>query len=115
MTGRALSSGWRPISAAERKAEAPPGGLRRYRHETDFSVIKLPNSAGLMAPSPTTGITGAAMDDTALDREAYSEKLDELDHLLNDADVPLEPGRVWSLLAELTRHDLAGPPREASP
>ena len=55
------------------------------------------------------------MDDTALDRDAYSEKLDELDHLLNDADVPLEPGRVWWLLAELTRHDLAGPGTTAEP
>ncbi len=47
------------------------------------------------------------MDDTALDDEQYSEKLDELDHLLNDADVPMEPSRIWSLLAELTHHDLS--------
>ena len=37
----------------------------------------------------------------------YSEKLDELDRLLNDPDVPMEPARVWSLLAEISRHDLA--------
>ena len=30
----------------------------------------------------------------------YSRKLDELDRLLNDPDVRLEPGRVWTLLAE---------------
>ena len=28
-------------------------------------------------------------------------KLDELDRLLNDPDVPMEPARVWSLLAEI--------------
>jgi hypothetical protein len=36
----------------------------------------------------------------------YTTKLDELDHLLNDPDVSLEPDLVWMLLAELSRHDL---------
>jgi hypothetical protein len=36
----------------------------------------------------------------------FEQKLDELDKLLNDPEVPLEPGRVWSLLAEVTQHDL---------
>jgi hypothetical protein len=36
----------------------------------------------------------------------YTTKLDELDHLLNDPDVSLEPDRVWMLLAELSLHDL---------
>jgi len=52
-------------------------------------------------------ITDAAMDAAVLDQDQYSEKLDELDHLLNDADVAVEPSRIWSLLAELTHHDLA--------
>jgi hypothetical protein len=30
-----------------------------------------------------------------------SHKLAELDRLINDPDVPIEPDRVWSLLAEL--------------
>jgi len=34
------------------------------------------------------------------DRE-HTLKLDELDHLLNDPDVPMQPARVWSLLAEI--------------
>ncbi|HET6306003.1 MAG TPA: peptide chain release factor 1 [Rhodopila sp.] len=34
----------------------------------------------------------------------YRRKLDELDRLLNDPDVPMQPDRVWSLLA-----DVAGP------
>ena len=36
----------------------------------------------------------------------YRRKLDELDRLLNDPDVPMEPQRVWSLLAEISHHDL---------
>jgi hypothetical protein len=38
----------------------------------------------------------------------YARKLEELDRLLNDPDVPMEPARVWSLLAEISRHDMAG-------
>ncbi len=37
----------------------------------------------------------------------YARKLDELDRLLNDPDVPMEPEKVWSLLAELARRDIA--------
>ncbi|MBV9811653.1 MAG: peptide chain release factor 1 [Acetobacteraceae bacterium] len=37
----------------------------------------------------------------------YTRKLDELDQLLNDPDVPMQPARVWTLLAELSEHDLA--------
>jgi hypothetical protein len=39
----------------------------------------------------------------------YTRKLEELDHLLNDPDAPLEPARLWGLLAELVRHDLSPP------
>ena len=31
----------------------------------------------------------------------YARKLNELDRLLNDPDVPMEPSRIWSLLAEI--------------
>jgi hypothetical protein len=37
----------------------------------------------------------------------YARKLDELDRLLNDPDVPMEPSRVWSLLAEIAKRDMA--------
>jgi hypothetical protein len=30
-------------------------------------------------------------------------KLDELDRLLNDPDSPMDPSKVWVLLAELSR------------
>jgi hypothetical protein len=36
----------------------------------------------------------------------YASMLDELDRLLNDPDVPMEPSRVWSLLAEISLHDV---------
>lgn len=39
-------------------------------------------------------------------RFEYSHKLDELDRLLNDPDVPMEPARVWSLLAEISERPL---------
>jgi hypothetical protein len=48
----------------------------------------------------------------------YSRKLDELDRLLNDPDVRLEPARVWALLAEVSRVEPAGArpaPIEARP
>ena len=35
----------------------------------------------------------------------YARKLDELDRLLNDPDVPMEPGKVWSLLAEIAKRE----------
>jgi hypothetical protein len=36
----------------------------------------------------------------------YSRKLDELDQLLNDPDVPMQPDRIWSILADVSRRDL---------
>jgi len=36
----------------------------------------------------------------------YAQRLDELDQLLNDPDVPMQPQRVWALLAEISQHDL---------
>ena len=37
----------------------------------------------------------------------YDRKLDELDRLLNDPDVPMQPDRIWSLLADVSRPDAA--------
>jgi hypothetical protein len=36
----------------------------------------------------------------------YSRKLDELDRLLNDPDVPMQPDRIWSLLADVSCPDI---------
>ena len=38
----------------------------------------------------------------------YSRKLDELDRLLNDPDVPMQPDRIWSLLADVSRPEVSG-------
>jgi hypothetical protein len=32
----------------------------------------------------------------------YRRKLEELDRLLNDPDVPMQPDRIWSLLADVS-------------
>jgi hypothetical protein len=40
-------------------------------------------------------------------QQDFERKLDEVDRLLNDPAVQLEPGRVWSLLAEVKQHDMA--------
>jgi hypothetical protein len=44
----------------------------------------------------------------------YARKLDELDRLLNDPDVPMEPTKVWSLLAEIAQRDVGMAGRGAS-
>lgn len=51
--------------------------------------------------------------ETGMTDAEYLRKLDELDRLLNDPDVPMEPARVWSLLAEIAQCDMAagGSPR----
>ena len=46
---------------------------------------------------------------TQQDRE---QKLDEVERLLNDPSVQLEPSRVWSLLEEVARYQT--PTREAA-
>lgn len=35
----------------------------------------------------------------------YARKLAELDQLLNDPEVPMRPGDVWELLAEISQQD----------
>jgi len=37
--------------------------------------------------------------------EDYARHLDELDRLLNDPNVPIEPERIWRLIDELAEHD----------
>jgi hypothetical protein len=37
----------------------------------------------------------------------YARRLDELDRLLNDPDVPMEPTEVWSLLAEIAQTSIS--------
>jgi hypothetical protein len=42
-------------------------------------------------------------------------KLDELDRLLNDPDVPMQPDRIWSLLADVSRPELPLTPNLVAP
>lgn len=49
-----------------------------------------------------------------MDDRLRAQKLDELDRLLNDPDVPMDPTRVWSLLAELSGRDLPDVPISTS-
>jgi hypothetical protein len=36
----------------------------------------------------------------------YTRKLGEMDRVLNDPDVPMQPALIWRLLAEISKHDL---------
>ena len=42
-----------------------------------------------------------------MSQSEHDAKLDQLDRILNDPDVPLQPALVWSLMAELERHRAA--------
>ena len=44
----------------------------------------------------------------------YARKFDGLDRLLNDPAVPMEPAKVWSLLAEIAQQD-RGSAQDAEP
>ncbi len=48
-----------------------------------------------------------ALEFGAMDETDYAGKLEELERLLNDPDVNMEPNRVWSLLAEVSQYDRA--------
>jgi hypothetical protein len=54
------------------------------------------------------GIEARRSETAAMTDTEYTCKLDELDRLLNDPDVPMEPARVWSLLAELSHPQGSG-------
>jgi hypothetical protein len=49
----------------------------------------------------------ACVDEVSMSTAEYSRKLDELDRLLNDPDVPMQPDRIWSLLADVSRPETA--------
>jgi hypothetical protein len=51
------------------------------------------------------------LEEVSMSTAEYSRKLDELDRLLNDPDVPMQPDRIWSLLADLSRPDIAATTR----
>jgi hypothetical protein len=54
-----------------------------------------------------------SFDEVSMSNAEYSRKLDELDRLLNDPDVPMQPDRIWSLMADVSRSEAAGAARSA--
>ncbi len=44
----------------------------------------------------------------------YRRKLSEVDRLLNDPELSLDPNKVWSLLADIAAHaaSCSGPPQQ---
>jgi hypothetical protein len=38
----------------------------------------------------------------------YARTLDELDRLLNDVSIPMQPERIWALLAQVSRKSSSG-------
>jgi hypothetical protein len=74
------------------------------------------SSALLLPPKPVSvpeGIWSTGLESELTDAE-YARMLDELDRLLNDPDVPMEPTKVWSLLAEIAQQD-RGRAQDAEP
>ncbi len=49
-------------------------------------------------------------EDTMTERE-FQAKLAELDRLLNDPEVRMDPDRVWTLLAEISAQEMRGAAR----
>jgi hypothetical protein len=87
-----------------RRADAVLCSLPRWRTEPRQAV------------APAHGTKSDTKRETATMTEAeYGRKLDELDRLINDPEVPIQPDRVWSLLAEIaTREHAAGAPRRTA-
>jgi hypothetical protein len=65
-----------------------------------------PFSSGAMPSSRVFG-------EVTMSAAEYRRKLDELDRLLNDPDVPMQPDRIWSLLADVARPALPPFARQA--
>ena len=60
----------------------------------------------LEQPSPAAIRRDAMWKPWIMTDSDYAQKLDQLDSLLNDPDVPMQPSLVWTLLAEISLHDV---------
>jgi hypothetical protein len=47
--------------------------------------------------------------------EDYARKLGEVDRVLNDPDVPIQPALIWRLLAEISEHDMQNCTKTVAP
>jgi len=54
-------------------------------------------------PGPANRHRGISWENRMTEAE-YVRKLEELDRQLNDPDIPMDPARVWALLADLSEH-----------
>ena len=63
-------------------------------------------TAGLEQADPDYPCRDQPWKPWAMTDSDYAQKLDELDRLLNDPDVPMQPSLVWTLLAEISLHDV---------
>jgi hypothetical protein len=76
------------IVARGRKASLPTH-IHDHASASPLSVGEMPGLFTLLeVPMSTTEL---------------NRKLDELDRLLNDPDVPMQPDRIWALLADVSR------------
>jgi hypothetical protein len=70
------------------------------RKETVFDLPRFP--AALDRRCRSRRGRQAAEDWTRMTDREFQAKLDELDQLLNDPDIRMDPHRVWTLLAEIS-------------
>lgn len=78
---------------------APPRLRRNLSIIPAFSRARNHRETGAW-PGPEAGMSEAE----------FERRMAELDRLLNDPDVPMDPDRIWTLLAEISRRT-APPPR----
>jgi len=48
------------------------------------------------------------MEMQSVTKDDYARTLNELDRLLNDPDVPLQPGLIWQILDKVSERDPSG-------
>lgn len=74
-------------------------GATVHRNRLDFATFLAPN-----APVAVPGSAGRR--DAPMTELEFQTKLAELDRLLNDPEVRMDPNRVWILLAEISAQEL---------
>jgi hypothetical protein len=80
----------------------------RCRRGMTFMIERLPRDHIILLPK-LVFFLGSLQKEKAMEGTEYARKLEELDRLFNDPDAPVEPARLWRLLAELARYDREPP------
>lgn len=63
------------------------------------------------APKPQPLCEGTAQQEDRMTERDFEAKLAELDRLLNDPEVRMDPDRVWTILAEISGKEAQAPVR----